>query len=218
MRQSVILLIIFLTTTLGAVELADWAGVWVDTETDAHFRIEKRGDDLSVITAFNYDTGEVYQILRSNWDGINVSWTIYIRSSEVTLTYTSARLSGDSMYTTWQNEWNNGEEILQRKQSVLSGSLSDYEGVWVDTEINVHMTVKRRGNRLEVVSAVDMDDYEAFDIIDQSFFNGVLDWTIYIPSTDVWINYSTVRLDGDKLNVNWETEFDKGDEILMRFQ
>jgi len=80
------------------------------------------------------------------------------------------------------------------------------------------MTIKRRGSRLEVVSAIDMDNYEAYEVIDQSYFDGVLDWTIYIPSTDVWINYRSVRLEHDRLVTSWETEFDKGQETLVRFQ
>ena len=219
MRRCIFLLSLTLLAGAAlAADLTDWAGVWVDTESDAHYRIEKRGDTLEVVAAFDYDSGEVYKILRSRWVDGQLSWTIYIRSSKVTLTYTTTAMSGDKLYTKWQNDWNEGEEILVRWQGAQTGSLSDWEGVWVDTEINVHMTIKRRGNRLEVVSAIDMDNYEAYDILDQSFFDNVLDWTIYVPSNDVWINYWTVRLEGDHLVVNWETEFDKGEESLVRFR
>jgi len=202
---------------LAALDLTPWVGVWVDTETDAHFRVEKRGDNIVVVSSFNFDNGEIYEIQRSRWDGQTLSWTIYIRSSDVTLTYTASQVTEDKMYTRWQNNWNSGEEILQRWSQSRSGSLSDWEGVWVDTQINVHMTIKRRGSRLEVVSAIDMDNYEAYEVIDQSYFDGVLDWTIYIPSTDVWINYRSVRLEHDRLVTSWETEFDKGQETLVRF-
>ena len=89
-------------------------GTWVDPETTDNFTIVWR-DGAYVVTDVSWE-GNSYSISSQNWDGSTLTWSYYDTDLNLTVTYETTSLSGDSLYVNWSySDGSGGDEILSRK-------------------------------------------------------------------------------------------------------
>jgi|GEM_PF-1511184 len=209
MKRSIIgsLLFLLLCAAPLAAAVEDWLGDWEDTQTKALFTVELVSGKPQVTKAYDQDDDTSYTVQRSTWVNNLLSWTVYIPATEVTLSYSATALRGDSMDTTWENDWSSGTETLAR---------AGLEGVWVDREINVYNTIERMGDGYKITRVFDSDDNSEYSVLRQSWRNNRLSWSFFIPATEVTLSYTTKSLSGGELQCEWENGTDSGEETLYR--
>ncbi|MCD4828160.1 MAG: hypothetical protein K8R90_01855 [Candidatus Cloacimonetes bacterium] len=209
MRQitAILLLLTFATGLTAATE--DWVGQWIDEDTQTVFTVELRGETPTVISSLDLDDNTTNDVVRSQWEDGQLSWTIYIADTEVTLSYSGLSMQGDRMNTTWQNNWSDGAETLYRY---------GFSGVWADTDINVYNTIEQTSDGYIVTRVEDRDDGIDYEIGSQSYEDGVLTWTFNISSTDVNLTYSASRRDGNTLEVTWENDMGNSGEDALHLE
>jgi hypothetical protein len=89
------------------------AGTWQDPETSDIFVIAWQSDKY-VVTSVTWE-GTSYDITEQSWSGTVLTWTYYIPENDLSLTYETTSLSGDSLYTNWWNDaGGSGTETLGR--------------------------------------------------------------------------------------------------------
>ncbi len=89
------------------------AGSWQDPETSDVFVIAWQNSKY-VVTSVTWE-GTSYDITSQSWDGSSLTWSYYIPESDVSLSYQTTSLSGDSLYTNWWNDaGGSGTETLGR--------------------------------------------------------------------------------------------------------
>jgi hypothetical protein len=89
------------------------AGTWQDPETSDTFVIAWQSDKY-VVTSVTWE-GTTYSITEQSWSGSSLTWTYYIPENDISLSYQTTSLSGDSLFTNWWNSaGNSGTETLGR--------------------------------------------------------------------------------------------------------
>jgi hypothetical protein len=92
-------------------------------------------------------------------------------------------------------------------------------GKWLDPDTvdeDIH-TIAWQGDKYEVTSSVSSVNNEVYTLTSQSWQNGTLTWTYYVPSNQVSVTTETVRVSGDSLLTKWSNDTgDSGRTTMQR--
>jgi hypothetical protein len=91
----------------------------------------------------------------------------------------------------------------------------DLAGSWRDNETRTIHTIRWQDDHFVVVSSI-VERGEVFQITAQSWRDGILTWTYYVPSTKYSVTFKTVALSGDNLRCSWSGTAGAGFETLSR--
>jgi len=195
---------------IGQAEAGTPEGIWKDPETQSLHTVVADGDGYRVVSVID-DDGEEFKVVRSSWQNGVLKWSYFVGSTGTTVHFTSTRILAKSMECDWSNEWEEdgevhrraGTETLLRVGPAPEVTGLSPEGVWRDPETGTLHTVVAEGDGYKVVSAID-DDGEVFKVIKSSWEDGVLSWSVYVPSTRYIVNFTTVRILPDALECRWD--------------
>jgi hypothetical protein len=205
------------------------AGFWQDSETLTVHTIIWDGNQYTVISSKNPDSGS-HEITDQSWNNGSLTWTYYVTANDTSVTFDTISVDGDSLYTNWNNSrGDNGTETLVRVESDGSsiilppdpGSnepMPGLTGVWEDPETLSLHTVIWDGSEYYVVSSIGSDG-EIYTVTDQSWVGDTLSWTYYVGSTQTTVTFETIYVDGNSLYTNWNNSNNaSGTETLSRKQ
>ncbi len=95
-------------------------------------------------------------------------------------------------------------------------ALPGLAGKWQDPDTLTIHTISWLSGKYVVVSSIDNDN-EVYVLKDQTWQDGTLTWTYYVPSTGYSVTFETVSLNGDSLATNWSNDHgDSGTQDLQR--
>jgi hypothetical protein len=88
-------------------------GSWQDPQTSDTFVIAWQNDQYMVASATWEGTS--YSITSQSWNGNSLTWSYYDTDLNLTVTYTTTSLNGDSLYVDWSySDGSSGTETLGR--------------------------------------------------------------------------------------------------------
>jgi hypothetical protein len=101
---------------VGGEAVPGLTGVWEDPETGTLHTVIWNGTEYFVVSSLATD-GEIYDITDQSWSGDTLTWTYYVNSTQVSVTFDTIYVDGNSLYTNWSNsDGNSGTETLDRAQ------------------------------------------------------------------------------------------------------
>ncbi len=83
----------------GGEAMPGLAGTWQDPESSDTFVIAWQNNQY-VVTSVTWE-GKSYSITSQNWNGSSLTWSYYDTDLNLTTTYTTTSLSGDTLNTDW---------------------------------------------------------------------------------------------------------------------
>lgn len=96
-------------------------------------------------------------------------------------------------------------------------AIPDISGVWQDPERYRYVIQELDENRYNVVSASGFGG-EFYPLLESTFDNGALEWTMEIPWNESRIRYETVSISPDRIQCRWTTDRASGTHTLTRVE
>ncbi|HEY70496.1 MAG TPA: hypothetical protein G4O08_07940 [Anaerolineae bacterium] len=94
----------------------DLAGEWYNSVTTTVTTIVWEDDEFRVVSMYDTEDQEDRPITFSEWDGTRITWSYYLESNGLTITYTMTSLVGDNLNCDWVNTNNaTGTRTLTRR-------------------------------------------------------------------------------------------------------
>lgn len=196
------------------------AGIWRDPLSAYTYHVIVWRDAQYMVTETRNTNRPLNEIHSTDWSKGVLTWT-YCPTGGACVTVWTTSLDGDSLYTSWYDDWgNSGDKTLQRVTSLPTTSVEAVHGLAGDWESIVDGSITNNiilwQDDRYVVAETRQQDGSANLLASSTWENGVLTWTYCIPG-GTCITIKTTSVKGDILFIKWSDDQGKiGETALSR--
>jgi hypothetical protein len=215
--------------SLTPIPLQGLEGSWEDPTTSTIHTILWDGTGYRVVSSISPERG-TYPVTAQSWDGTALSWTYFVLSTGVSVTFQTVSVEDGELVTSWRStNGSAGSETLLRVPGPpetpslpvpTAGNgeepMPGLAGAWRDDrEGNVH-TIEWNGRAYHVASSVN-DENGAYDVTQEYWDGSAFTWTYYVPQTDVSVTLQATSVAEDLLYLSWwSTNGNSGTDVFTR--
>lgn len=190
-------------------------GTWKDLESSTYYTIEERNGSLAMTSIIDHD-GELFDIQDFDWNGSAFSWTCYVPSTKITLSFKTTSIDDDTLWCTWDNGKSSGNQEFRREAPPVAGQLIEIlPGTWKDQDNLIQVVIIERNGKLTVAS-VRGPDGETYPVSRINWDGARLQWSYTVPSTGITVRMETKSALDDNLWCSWDDSQDSGTKKLTR--